>query len=626
MRRIKPFIRPELKKLVWGTNTPQQVEYLHISKNFSEKGLKQVIKDGGEQFQDISALTKKPMEPQFIVVTAPKQEEGFLAVSMIAGIYNEREKRGAWEDELDLDEPYEMDEDFGWEEGWDRIPVICFSDAVSYFDWNGNTYSPFQNTLMVSQRANDDYTPYWASNRNLPICICADYSDLGFPDRASDILGNFRTNRQVYILVSDMGRNWGFMDDEEERNQNINNVILRFTAEEISVPQKRSVSKYYENVWRQMVRQSGYQLERRFRIQELLQDVEKMNKDFSYDLLEQILKYAVRNKAPGILREHDFDFMERFAGKRLSAEGETRRTGMQMLKEDLVGMEQVKDQVIETVQIMKFNQIRHKMGIHSGGYHNVHMMLGAPGTAKTTVAHIMGKIMAEENLLPGSRFTCVNGAELKGMYVGHSAPKTKELFEENDIIVIDEAYSLSGNDGRPDSFSQEAIAQLVIELEEHATDKLVIFAGYGGSDVDEKHNRMKEFIDSNPGIKSRINSTFYFSSYSPEEMADIFDRHVHMNGYELPDGWRPVVQAYFEERVQDENFGNGREARALFEKVSVQMARRIMGALEESGQTVISETDARQCRLEDIGKAVERAKEENRQILGKQRVQRRIGF
>ena len=92
----------------------------------------------------------------------------------------------------------------------------------------------------------------------------------------------------------------------------------------------------------------------------------------------------------------------------------------------------------------------------------------------------MGKIMEEEKLLPGSHFTCVNGAELKGMYVGHSAPKTKALFEENDIIVIDEAYSLTGDRSEPDSFSREAIAQLVIELEEHAEDKLVIFAGYGG--------------------------------------------------------------------------------------------------------------------------------------------------
>ena len=124
------------------------------------------------------------------------------------------------------------------------------------------------------------------------------------------------------------------------------------------------------------------------------------------------------------------------------------------------------------------------------------------------------------------------------MYVGHSAPKTKALFEENDIIVIDEAYSLTGDRSEPDSFSREAIAQLVIELEEHAEDKLVIFAGYGGTDVDEKNNKMKEFIDANPGIKSRINSTFYFPSYTAPEMAEIFKKHAEISGYELPENWK----------------------------------------------------------------------------------------
>ena len=88
---------------------------------------------------------------------------------------------------------------------------------------------------------------------------------------------------------------------------------------------------------------------------------------------------------------------------------------------------------------------------------------------------------------------------------------------------------------------------------------------------------MKEFIDANPGIKSRINSTFYFPSYIAPEMAKIFKKHVEMSGYELPEGWKEPVTAYFADRLNDENFGNGREARALFEKVSVQMAKRIMG-------------------------------------------------
>jgi hypothetical protein len=112
-------------------------------------------------------------------------------------------------------------------------------------------------------------------------------------------------------------------------------------------------------------------------------------------------------------------------------------------------------------------------------------------------------------------------------------------------------------------------------------------------------------------------------------MAEIFKKHAGMNGYELPDGWKKVVENYFAERVQDDNFGNGREARSLFEKVSVQMAKRVMriyGASGEKEARAIEKDDVRRCRLEDIRLAVERSREENTQIAGKEGVRRKIGF
>ena len=453
-------------------------------------------------------------------------------------------------------------------------------------------------------------------------------------DGIIETLNSFRSNEQVYVLILHEENDFdpfssfdGFDTFESNEDKNLNQIILSLTAEELEIPKTSSVSFYYENIWKQMVANSGCKLERKFPVHDFLLDIEKMNKEFSYDFLNKILKYALRNREHGILRKNDFQFMERFAGKRGPVEQQTEsRSAIRCLREDLIGMEQVKEQVMETVQVMKFNRLRKEMGLKKSSYHNVHMMLGAPGTAKTTVAKLMGKIMEEEKLLPGSQFACVNGAELKGMYVGHSAPKTKALFEENDIIVIDEAYSLTGDRSEPDSFSREAIAQLVIELEEHAEDKLVIFAGYGGTDVDEKNNKMKEFIDANPGIKSRINSTFYFPSYTAPEMAEIFKKHVEMSGYELPKGWKEPIVDYFSTRVNDENFGNGREARALFEKVSVQMAKRIMGNADGGPQNAITEKTAKQCRISDIEGAIRRAVEENKQISGRVKVHNRIGF
>ena len=120
---------------------------------------------------------------------------------------------------------------------------------------------------------------------------------------------------------------------------------------------------------------------------------------------------------------------------------------------------------------------------------------------------------------------------------------------------------------------------------------------------------MKEFIDANPGIKSRINSTFYFPSYTAPEMAEIFKKHVEMSGYELPKGWKEPIVDYFSTRVNDENFGNGREARALFEKVSVQMAKRIMGNADGGPQNAITEKTAKQCQIRDREGAIRGAVE-----------------
>ena len=641
MSNKKNLIIPKLQKQNLGKVNPQKAEYLYISKDFCQKGLSQIIKDGGVQFKEIQKFVNNTQEPQYILVHASKLEEGYLAISLLAGIYNEIHYRGAWED--GMSEGNEENNSSGatptepgiqWSDSWQCLPIVPFKEADDYYNWQENGFSSFGNSFLASQKTNDNFVPYWSENEDKPICISMENISFFNCDGIIETLNSFRSNEQVYVLILHEENDFdpfssfdGFDTFESNEDKNLNQIILSLTAEELEILKTSSVSFYYENIWKQMVANSGCKLERKFPVHDFLLDIEKMNKEFSYDFLNKILKYALRNREHGILRKNDFQFMERFAGKRGPVEQQTEsRSAIRCLREDLIGMEQVKEQVMETVQVMKFNRLRKEMGLKKSSYHNVHMMLGAPGTAKTTVAKLMGKIMEEEKLLPGSQFACVNGAELKGMYVGHSAPKTKALFEENDIIVIDEAYSLTGDRSEPDSFSREAIAQLVIELEEHAEDKLVIFAGYGGTDVDEKNNKMKEFIDANPGIKSRINSTFYFPSYTAPEMAEIFKKHVEMSGYELPKGWKEPIVDYFSTRVNDENFGNGREARALFEKVSVQMAKRIMGNADGGPQNAITEKTAKQCRISDIEGAIRRAVEENKQISGRVKVHNRIGF
>ena len=195
-----------------------------------------------------------------------------------------------------------------------------------------------------------------------------------------------------------------------------------------------------------------------------------------------VLRYVKKEgqKASGEkYREEDFAILSKF--KVLGLEDNQEKEHTKRFETELVGMDKVKEQVKNIVQIMKYNKYRKDQGVSNCNYHNVHLMVGAPGTAKTTVAKFMGDMMREENLLKGNRFACVNGADLKGMYVGHSAPKVQQLFHQNDIILIDEAYSLVDETGNSDSFSQEALAQLILEIEEHGMEKLIMLAGYGGT-------------------------------------------------------------------------------------------------------------------------------------------------
>ena len=213
----------------------------------------------------------------------------------------------------------------------------------------------------------------------------------------------------------------------------------------------------------------------------------------------------------------------------------------------------------------------------------------------------MGQMMFNEKLLPDNRYICINGAELKGKYVGHSAPNTKKLFENYDVIIIDEAYSIVEENGTMDSFGNEAIAQLIIELENHSTDKLIIFAGYGG-DVDEKDNRMQTFLNSNPGIKSRITSTFNFKSYSAKEMIEIFKRIAKNSNYIIQNDVDDMIENFFESRVSMRDFGNGREARVLLETAVIYAARRNI----ELNKEQYTKKDMQTLTNTDIALAIER--------------------
>ncbi len=386
--------------------------------------------------------------------------------------------------------------------------------------------------------------------------------------------------------------------------------MLGLSADEVSVNLKKETEKnYYKLLFRGNFAARNISTKRGFSYDRLANIVAAILESEKCKLVENIVKYAVKDwKTPEErpIENKDFYFMDRFcrtASMAANGNAAEQKTAKDIMMKELIGMEDVKKQVINVVNVMKYNRIREKMGISGSRYHNVHVMLGAPGTAKTTVAQLMGQIMVEERLLADNRFTCINGAELKGMYVGHSAPRTKALFENYDIIVIDEAYSLVGDRGENDSYTKEALAQLIIELENHSADKLVIFAGYGGKKVNDKNNKMKDFLDANPGIKSRITSTIYFDSYSPDEMVQIFFRLAKNGHYLLDENCGEMLRAHFEKRVLDDNFGNGREARSLLETAVIYTAGRVLA----QNKKTYTRKDMQIITCEDVRKAIEQS-------------------
>ena len=159
------------------------------------------------------------------------------------------------------------------------------------------------------------------------------------------------------------------------------------------------------------------------------------------------------------------------------------------------------------------------------------------------------------------------------------------------------------------------MAQLCIEVEEHSHDKLIIFAGYGG-DIHEKNNKMKRFLDENPGIASRITFTVHFSPYSAKEMLEIFEALANNATFCLEKGWENVLLPFFEERVKDENFGNGREARRLLEHAMAVTAEKFMDWVESCTFTsqAAKEREERQklsvLTCEDLAAAIGEFKEQ----------------
>lgn len=235
----------------------------------------------------------------------------------------------------------------------------------------------------------------------------------------------------------------------------------------------------------------------------------------------------------------------------------------------LIGLNDVKTEINTLINFIKIQKAREESGLKSSSlsYHIV--FTGNPGTGKTTVARIVAKIYRHLGILSEGKLVETDRSGLVAQYTGQTAVKVNKTVDSalNGILFIDEAYALVGEN--KDDFGNEAVATLIKRMEDDRDKLAIVLAGYT--------NEMKEFIDTNPGFKSRINRYINFPDYKPNELFDIFESMCCKLDYVLTEDAKIELRIVFEKAYsnRDKSFGNGRFVRNIFEKAMEQQANRI---------------------------------------------------
>lgn len=255
----------------------------------------------------------------------------------------------------------------------------------------------------------------------------------------------------------------------------------------------------------------------------------------------------------------------------------------------LIGLDNVKAAVNGLISYHRVQRMRQNAGLKIPN-RTLHMAFtGNPGTGKTTVARILGRMYKELGLLSKGHFIEVSSTDLIAGYQGQTALKVKDVIDKakGGVLFIDEAYSLTEND-HSDSYGRECLTELTKALEDYRKDLVVIVAGY--TDL------MKAFFESNPGLRSRFNTFIEFKDYQATELVDMLLKMAQSDDYQIQEETKEIICAIIKKDMADksENFSNGRYVRNLYEDAIMNQANRLV---QDSD---ISYNDLRLLKTEDF--------------------------
>ena len=249
---------------------------------------------------------------------------------------------------------------------------------------------------------------------------------------------------------------------------------------------------------------------------------------------------------------------------------------MNELDRDLIGLAPVKQRIRDIAALLVIDKLRANLGLQAGAGSNggvnkpsLHMCFsGNPGTGKTTVALRMAQILHRLGYVRKGHVVSVTRDDLVGQYIGHTAPKTKEVLKKamGGVLFIDEAYYLYRPENERD-YGQEAIEILLQVMENQRDDLVVILAGY--------KNRMDTFFQSNPGMSSRIAHHIDFPDYATDELLQIGERMLGTMHYRFGEGAREVFADYLVRRQQQPHFANARSVRNALDRARLRQASRL---------------------------------------------------